>query len=114
MSRIYKISAFLFFSVVILPLCAADTDWKATASSEEENYSAQLAIDGDPTTRWSSQFQDNQWWIVDFGKPIEIKKITLYWEAAYTKDYKILASINNKALEEVYRTSNGKGGTEVI
>jgi hypothetical protein len=114
MSKIYKIFAFLFFSAIILPMCAADTDWKATASSSEENYSAQLAIDGDPTTRWSSQFQDNQWWIVDFGKPIEIKKITLYWEAAYAKDYKILASINNKALEEVYRTSNGKGGTEVI
>ncbi|MDP2942062.1 MAG: discoidin domain-containing protein, partial [Candidatus Omnitrophota bacterium] len=116
MNKINGVSGVVLFAifVFVLPLCAIETDWKATASSTEENNSPQLAIDGDSTTRWSSQFQDNQWWIVDFGKPIEIKKITLYWEAAYTKDYKILASLDNKLSEEIYRTSDGKGGAEVI
>lgn len=116
MSKINRISIVVFVavSVFILPMCAADNDWKATASSVEEKYSAQLAIDDNPTTRWSSQFLDDQWWMVDLGKPVEIKKITLYWEAAYTKDYLILVSLDGKIWNEVYKTSEGKGGGETI
>ena len=52
-------------------------EWKASASSSGENLDPQSAIDGDPSTRWSSKFEDNQWLIIDLGQPIEIKKITL-------------------------------------
>ncbi|MGV9273863.1 discoidin domain-containing protein [Streptomyces griseosporeus] len=39
------------------------------ASSTEEPFSAQGAVDGNPSTRWSSAFSDPQWIRVDLGAP---------------------------------------------
>ena len=89
-------------------------DWVATASSVEKNYTPRLAIDGSLNTRWSSEFSNNQWWMVDLGKLMEINKITLYWEAAYAKSYKILVSSDRTSWQEVYTTSQGRGGPEAI
>ncbi len=114
--RIVKF-VFIFLALTIAgynQTYASDEHWSATASSAEENYAPELAIDGDLTTRWSSEFSDNQWWMVDFDKPMEINKITLYWEAAYTKNYKILVSSDATSWKEIYTTHNGKGGPEVI
>ena len=49
-------------------------------------------MDGDPTTRWSSLFQDNQWWQVDLGSAKTVDMVTLNWEAAYASQYKIQTS----------------------
>ena len=89
-------------------------EWKASASSNEEKSDPQLAIDGDPSTRWSSQFADNQWWTVDLGQPTEIKKITLYWEAASASEYNILVSDDNNSWKKIYEKKDSSGGTEVI
>ncbi|MDD5072530.1 MAG: discoidin domain-containing protein [Candidatus Omnitrophica bacterium] len=89
-------------------------EWKASASSSGENLNPQFAIDSDPSTRWSSTFEDNQWLIIDLGQPTEIKKITLTWEAAYGSDYDILVSNDKTSWKKVYEKKNGSGGTEII
>ncbi|MFE6133789.1 discoidin domain-containing protein [Streptomyces sp. NPDC056437] len=54
----------------------------ATASSAEGPFAAAAAVDGDPGTRWSSQFTDAQWIHVDLGATTAISRVVLRWEAA--------------------------------
>ncbi|NOU71738.1 family 20 glycosylhydrolase [Paenibacillus sp. LMG 31458] len=89
----------------------------AVASSTEVDYlSANLAFDEDEskTSRWSSNYNDNEWIYVDLGKNCDINKVILKWEAAYAKGYKIQVSNDAQTWKDVYTTSTGVGGTEVI
>ncbi|MBN1384474.1 MAG: discoidin domain-containing protein [Elusimicrobia bacterium] len=108
---IILVSIFILFAVPGIQFAAG---WEATASSDEGEFPAGAAIDGDMQTRWSSKFNDGEWWQVDFGKPKEIKKVIIHWEAAYTREYSVLISNDGKKWEEVYATSSGKGGMETI
>lgn len=51
-----------------------DTPASASASA--------TATDGDPDTRWSSEFSDPQWLQVDLGGTATISQVALRWEAA--------------------------------
>jgi len=62
----------------------------ASASSLENSVEpASLAFDGDTTTRWSSISSDPQTIAVDLGAVHQLCKVTLFWEAAYGKDFTI-------------------------
>ncbi|HDM37471.1 MAG TPA: discoidin domain-containing protein [Candidatus Omnitrophica bacterium] len=76
-------------------------------------YDALNAIDKDRSTRWSSEFSDPQWIILDLGKPKSVKKILLNWEA-YAKNYTIEFSNDKKNWTPVYSTDIGDGGQDVI
>ena len=88
----------------------------ATASSSENaNFPASLAIDGNTTTRWASAFSDPQWIFVDLGTSRHISKVVLNWEAAASKAYEI--GVSNSASgpwQVVFSTSTGTGGIETI
>ncbi|MBB4744139.1 hypothetical protein BJY16_007598 [Actinoplanes octamycinicus] len=85
----------------------------ALASSVEgADVSADKAFDGDAGTRWSSQFADPQWIRVDLGATATISKVTLQWEGAYGKAFKIQTSPDGTAWTDVYSTTTGAGGTE--
>src|SRR5205085_9219943 len=63
----------------------------ATASSVEPGttLTANLAVDGSTTTRWSSDYVDPSWIQVDLGSTQSIQRVVLRWEAAYGKAYQI-------------------------
>jgi hypothetical protein len=64
----------------------------ASASSTEGNRTdlrPALANDGASSTRWSSDYVDNQWWQVDLGSVREINRVELNWETAYASQYRI-------------------------
>jgi beta-glucanase (GH16 family) len=64
----------------------------ASASSTEGNRTdvrPELANDGSSSTRWSSNYVDNQWWQVDLGSAREINRVELNWETAYASRYRI-------------------------
>jgi glucose/arabinose dehydrogenase/PKD repeat protein len=67
---------------------------RPTTSSSSENGSLgpEKAVDGDPTTRWSSDFLDAQWWQVDLGGTKTIDAVELNWEAAYASQYRVSTS----------------------
>jgi hypothetical protein len=73
---------------------------QASASSEERSdLSADLAIDGDDTTRWSSTHDDIAWldgeWItVDLGALNHISSVSLFWETAYAGSYDLQVADN--------------------
>jgi beta-glucosidase len=82
----------------------------ASASSmESASYPATNAVDGDPRSRWSSQFSDPQWLSVDIGSPQNIARIRLDWEAAYSPSYRIQFSSNNSTWTDAYVTTNDIG-----
>lgn len=82
----------------------------ATASSlESGSYPAASASDGDPRTRWSSQFGDPQWLAVDLGSIQRIGRVRLNWENAYALSYQLQISSDNNSWTNVYATSAGIG-----
>jgi hypothetical protein len=86
------------------------------ASSVEVNtLTADKAFDGNPATRWSSKpGVDPQWIYVDLGKVYQINKIVLKWEVAYGKAYRICVSNDGNNWSNIYNTSYGSGGTNIL
>jgi endoglucanase Acf2 len=87
----------------------------ATASSSENVLTGpSLAVDGNTGTRWSSGFTDSEWIMVDLGSAMSITQVVLRWEAAYGKEYQILASNDNSTWTTLATVTNGQGGNETI
>ena len=60
----------------------------ATASSiRSPAYAAANAVDGDPTTYWSSTFADPAWLAVDLGEAHQISRVRIAWETAHSKAF---------------------------
>ncbi|WP_443070984.1 discoidin domain-containing protein [Streptomyces sp. NBC_01476] len=87
----------------------------ATASSTENaGTPASAAVDGDAGTRWSSAASDPQWLQVDLGATDTVSSVTLNWEAAYGKSFKIQVSDNAQTWTDIYSTTTGAGGTQTL
>jgi acyl-homoserine lactone acylase PvdQ len=86
----------------------------ATASSTQllGTYGPAKAVDGDDSSRWSSNWSDNQWITVDLGSAQTFDRALLYWQSAYGKAYQIQVSNDNKTWTTVWSTSTGNGGTD--
>jgi alpha-L-fucosidase 2 len=84
------------------------------ASSVADNSPAAQAVDGDPTTRWSSGHADSEWLSVDLGSVQSLTGARLLWESAYGKAYKIQVSTDGTSWIDAYATTNGGGGVESV
>ena len=72
----------------------------ATASSTNGSNAAGNALDGNPSTKWSSSGDYPQWWMVDLGTKSNIGCVRIQWTSG--KDvkrylYKIEVSDNNSS-----------------
>jgi acyl-homoserine lactone acylase PvdQ len=83
-----------------------------SATSSELFNPASRAVDGNPTTRWSSSWSDNQSIRVDLGTARQVGRVVLAWEAAYGRAYRIEVSADGSAWRTVWSTSAGDGGTD--
>lgn len=87
----------------------------AASSEENPGLASDFAFDGNPATRWSSRNYDTpQWLEYDFGSTATFDTITIDWEAAYAKTYKIQVSDNRINWADVYETTEGNGGIDEI
>ncbi len=84
------------------------------SSVESPDKSGAKAFDGDLATRWASQWSDPQWIQIDYGTPTKFNQATINWEAAYAKSYKIQVSNDAATWTDVFYTSTGDGGQDVI
>ncbi|MGL5381295.1 alpha-L-fucosidase [Clostridium sp.] len=92
---------------------------KVTASSVEQNlvdrFKPEFAVDGDKeNSRWSSGYNNNDWFQVDLGDVYDVNEVNIYWEPACGKQYKILTSIDGVNYQEVYNETNGAPGFKQI
>ncbi|HEV3360363.1 MAG TPA: beta-N-acetylglucosaminidase domain-containing protein [Pseudonocardiaceae bacterium] len=89
----------------------------ATASSVEQSlpqFTPDHAIDGDPTTRWSSNYTDGEWLQLAFATPQTIGKVVLQWEAAHATAYQIQTSTDGQTWTTAATVTNSPGGTETV
>lgn len=79
---------------------------KTTASTEDPDHPAAHATDGDTSTRWSSEYADNQWIQVDLGASKRFDRVAILWESAYPKTYVIQVSDDGDTWTDVKSVSN--------
>ncbi|MEU0054883.1 discoidin domain-containing protein [Streptomyces sp. NPDC006334] len=88
----------------------------ATASSAEfslfTSYAPGRAVDGDAGTRWASDWSDDQWLRVDLGATHLVSRVTLPWERAYGKAYRIELSTDGVNWRTAWSTTAGDGGLD--
>lgn len=92
-----------------------DGTWVAAASSVEgDEYGPERAIDGDSSTRWSSVFENNEWWQVDFGQEHVLQNVEIHWEDAHAATYRVKLSSDGETWEVVHDERSGKPGVATI
>ncbi len=83
----------------------------ATASSVETSLlTANLAVDGNTTTRWSSAFSDPQWIRIDLGTSTVVNRVVLRWEAASAKNYTVDVSADGNSWTTILTKTNMAAG----
>lgn len=87
-----------------------------TVSSTEADYGnvSANAVDGNMSTRWSSDYDDPQWIEVDLEAIYRLFELEITWENAYASEYMVLTSIDNVHWDTVFVTTEGNGGNESI
>jgi hyaluronoglucosaminidase len=96
-------------------VAAAAQGASASASSVEENlpqFTPDHAIDGDQSTRWSSDYTDGEWLQVKFAQPENLGKIVIHWEAAHASSYKLETSTDGTTWTTAKTVTGSLGGTE--
>ncbi|MDA4886020.1 discoidin domain-containing protein [Streptomyces sp. MS2A] len=91
----------------------------ATASSFQPGYgdcpcTATNAVDGNPDTRWASDWSDPQWLQVDLGTRTTFRHVQLYWEASYAKAYTVQTSDDGRTWRTVSTVTDGNGGVDTL
>ncbi|MGW7417393.1 galactose-binding domain-containing protein [Streptomyces sp. NPDC054863] len=89
----------------------------ASASSSEwwnpfVNFTPGRAVDGDKGTRWASEWNNDQWLRIDLGSAHPVKRVTLDWEAAYGKSYRVELSADGTDWRTAWSTTTGDGGLD--
>ncbi|WP_246040929.1 discoidin domain-containing protein [Streptomyces cadmiisoli] len=88
----------------------------ATASSAEWNpftsYAPHRAADGSRDTRWASDWNDDQWLSLDLGATHRVGRVTLDWERAYGKAYRVELSTDGVNWQTAWSTTTGDGGLD--
>ncbi|MFH8443192.1 discoidin domain-containing protein [Streptomyces sp. NPDC018026] len=72
----------------------------ATASSQSAGMGPELAVDGDGASRWAVSREDRRradsWWAVDLGAERTLDRVTLRWEAAAGRSYRMQGSADGE------------------
>ncbi|WP_031011140.1 discoidin domain-containing protein [Streptomyces sp. NRRL F-5727] len=87
------------------PTSASSAEWHPFTS-----YASGRAFDGDTGTRWASDWSDDQWLRVDLGEVRRVGRVTLDWERAYARQYRIEVSEDGESWRSVWSTEAGDGG----
>ncbi|MFC9278335.1 discoidin domain-containing protein [Streptomyces collinus] len=89
-----------------------------TASSTEWNpftsYAADRAVDGSRDTRWASGWSDDQWLRIDLGSTHLVRRVTLDWERAYGRSYRVELSTDGENWRTAWSTTSGDGGLDTV
>ncbi|MFI6962579.1 discoidin domain-containing protein [Streptomyces sp. NPDC050255] len=87
---------------------ASTSEWWNPAVS----FAPGQAVDGDEGTRWASEWTNDQWLQIDLGSAKPVARVTVDWEAAYAKSYRIELSQDGKSWQTAWSTATGDGGLD--
>ena len=77
-----------------------------------DSFPQNKTVDGDLTTRWSSQYSDPQSITVDMGQSTAFNTVRLHWETAYASKYLLQTSDDNTNWSTLIDEQNGNGGID--
>jgi len=105
------------FTITVNPVNLALNKTVTISSTDNATqHPGSYAVDGNTGTRWSSNYSDNQWIMVDLGADYTFSKAVLNWEAAYGKTYRI--DYATSAAPDTWLTAttnnNGVGGIDTL
>jgi hyaluronoglucosaminidase len=98
-------------------IALAENGGSAMASSTEDKlpqFTADHAIDGNTSTRWSSDHADTEWLQVKFAGPARLGKVVLRWEAAFGKDFTLQTSADGQQWTTAATVTGGLGGVQTL
>ncbi|GGM86453.1 glycosyl hydrolase [Lentzea pudingi] len=78
----------------------------ATASSAADWTSPGAVTDGDPKSRWTSNYNDNEYVQVDLGAATAFDRVVLRWETAYAATFTIQVSQDGQTWTDVASKDN--------
>jgi cytochrome c len=84
------------------------------SSTERMVFPAAFAVDGDPSTRWNSQFADEQWLAVDLGSTAALDRVVLKWDAGFAADYELLVSDDASSWRTIRNVTDADGGVDEL
>ncbi|MFE2110110.1 discoidin domain-containing protein [Kitasatospora sp. NPDC059463] len=88
----------------------------AAASSAEWNpftdFGAARAVDGNASSRWARDWSDDQWLRIDLPATTLVGRVTLDWERAHARAYRIEVSTDGTTWRTVWSTATGDGGLD--
>jgi beta-glucanase (GH16 family) len=104
---------------------AWNTDWAAAAyaaapgavtasGTENAGTAAGYAFDGNPATRWSSDFTDGAWLAIDLGTTIRVTEVRLSWEAAHGRRFALEISSDGVTWRPFHTETAGTGGSQTL
>lgn len=92
-----------------------------SSGAEIPSVSADKAVDGNISSRWSSDYflpdPDHAWLSVDLEAPTEFNQITIRWGDAFAQKYQLLISEDNVVWHNVLAEGTeltGENGTSVV
>ncbi|MFE0699768.1 discoidin domain-containing protein [Streptomyces sp. NPDC058872] len=110
-------------SVKVVPPPVSGTDIArnrpTTASSYQTSYGdcpcpPANATDGDPGTRWASDWSDPQWIRVDLGAVRSFRRLQLVWDPAFARAYEVQVSDDDRSWRTVHSVTDGDGDVDAL
>ncbi|OKK19564.1 hyaluronidase [Streptomyces sp. CB00455] len=88
---------------------------RASSSADEApGFPASAAVDGSPSTRWSSPAVDGAWWQAQPAAPARLGRLELYWQEAYPSAYRVETSADGVAWRPAAAVQASRGGHETV
>lgn len=88
---------------------------RASSSADETpDFPASAALDGSPSTRWSSPAVDGAWWQAELPSPARVGRLELHWQDAYPSAYRVETSPDGAAWHPAATVPSSRGGAETV
>lgn len=87
---------------------------KNIETSSSKDGAGDLAVDGDYSTRWGSDYSDDQYIIVDLGEVQTIDTVKIFWEQSRAVNYDLEVAGEDKQFKVIKEMRNITGTTEDI
>ena len=84
------------------------------SSIESLEYTPENVVDGNFSTRWSSQFSDPQHIVIDLLDLYHIDMIALAWEDAYSSEYILEVSEDSTNWVQIIHETDANGGNDLF
>ncbi|WP_190056826.1 beta-N-acetylglucosaminidase domain-containing protein [Streptomyces echinoruber] len=92
----------------------ARTGTARSSGDETPDFPASAAIDGNPSTRWSSPVDDGAWWQVELPRPARLGQVVLHWQDAHPAAYRVQVSPDGRHWRTAVSVRSSRGGREVL